>query len=126
MEWADEDLQRADATVDRVDIPGWFTSCSKHCVTSVEIHEDTRLPTRHHNSVSAKKRCASIYLWSNWTNRLQPLVPSWLAGYLEPASLCSSFDVKNLTQHGILHSWSPKEIKGTTYIYLEGLQTGCR
>ena len=111
MEWAEEDLRRGDATVDRVNIPGWSTSCSKHCFTSVAFHEDTRLPTRHHNSVSAKKRCASIYLWSKWTNRLQPLVPSWLAGYLEPASLRSSLDVKNLSPYTlafILHSWKSK------------------
>jgi len=38
-------------------------------------------------------------------------VPSWLAGYLEPASLCSSFDVKNLTQYTlacIFYSWKSK------------------
>ena len=111
MEWAEEDLQRSDATVDRVHIPGWFTSSSKHRVTSVELDENTSLLTRHHNSVSTKKRCSSIYLWRWWRNWLQSLVPSWLARYLESASLCSSFYVKKLTQYKdacILHSWKSK------------------
>lgn len=109
-------MQRADATVERINISRWFTSCSKHRVPSVELDENACLLTRYHHSVSTEKRCSSIYLWRRWRNRLQPLVPSWLAGYLEPASLCSSIDVKNLTQYTlacILHSWKCRGKKET-------------
>lgn len=100
MEFTIKELLWGAGTPNRVDLPSRRTCSCAYSEESIEFNAETSLPSRHHDTLPIEERCSSISL-QRWScrHRLQPLVPSWIAWYLESTPICSSCYVK-------IHTWN--------------------
>lgn len=94
MEFAEKELLRRIRSTFRIYISGWGPSSCCSSEQSIKHNEQACLFAWYNHPLTTEKRCSSIKLqwWAFWY-RLQPLVPSRTAWYLEPAFVCSSCHV---------------------------------